>query len=342
MAREIPRSPWFGLQLSTLLPEIPIPSNTGTVGRIRCFRHVELPIDPTENDASPRELVQSLTSKAARRRVFRAAEIPLDLEDSTFAELLSDLSEVELRRVASQLRFAGQRTVFYYRVSDLPEVSPDGLTGPIGEEGSPGVYGPEIHTVVRDHGRIYVVCNVPEDGTQLTLSKENRPTTVATFEPRSELLAVRAPDRGTADGTLHAVLRDLDLSGSDRLSFLDDGFRGRFEDACVDGYSTILLRNTNTRDDTREIELRSDESDGRRVTDVRSDAVFHDLQQRSDTELASATGLVSVDTALRSEVHGETLHPRVSIGFPEGRVTFEQFVPEQILLEFDDTIRESL
>jgi hypothetical protein len=40
--------------------------------------------------------------------------------------------------------------------------------------------------------------------------------------------------------------------------------------------------------------------------------------------------------------HGEPLHPRVTIGFPDGWVAFEQFVPEQILIRFDDLVRDSL
>jgi hypothetical protein len=31
----------------------------------------------------------------------------------------------------------------------------------------------------------------------------------------------------------------------------------------------------------------------------------------------------------------------VTIIFPDGRARFEQFVPEQILIKFDDVIRES-
>jgi hypothetical protein len=34
--------------------------------------------------------------------------------------------------------------------------------------------------------------------------------------------------------------------------------------------------------------------------------------------------------------------PRVTIGLPGGRVTFEQFVPEEILIKFDDIVRQFL
>jgi len=305
---------------------------------------VDLPIDLTQTDASPQKLIRNLSSQAARRRVLQAADISIDVDDRSFADTLDELSQIELRRAASQLRFAGARTVYYYRVDGLRQVSPDGATGRVGDVGSPGAYGPEVQTAVRDHNRIYVVCNVPDTGsqTQLTISKENRPTTVATFKPRTQVLAVRASDEGTADATVQAVLSYLELDDAARISFHDTGFRGRFEDACVDGYSTLRLRNTNTRDNSKEIEIRSKESEADTVADVRTDAIVGDLLRRGDTELSTATGLVTVPTDVRSMEHGEPLHPRVTIGFPDGWVTFEQFVPEQILIEFDDLVRDSL
>lgn len=305
---------------------------------------MDLPIDPTQTDASPQQLIRNLPSKAARRRVLQASDISIDVDDRGFADTLNELSQIELRRAASQLRFAGARTVYYYRVDGLRQVSPDGATGRVGDVGSPGAYGPEVQTAVRDHNRIYVVCNVPDTGsqTQLTISKENRPTTVATFKPRTQLLAVRASDDGTADATVQAVLSYLELDDATRISFLDTGFRGRFEDACVDGYSTLRLGNTNSRDTSREIEIRSEESETGNVADVRTDAIVEDLLRRGDTELETATGLVTIPSDVRSMEHGGSLHPRVTIGFPDGWVTFEQFVPEQILIEFDNLVRNSL
>ena len=305
---------------------------------------MDLPIDPTDNDASPQELIQDLPSQAARRRVLQAADLSIDVTERSFAETLEELSQIELRRAASQLRFAGARTIHYYRVDGLQQVSPDGAIGRVGDKGSPGAYGPEVQKAIRDHDRIYIVCNVPETGsqTQLTLSKENRPTTVATFKPRTQLLAVRAPDNGTSDATAQAVTSYLDLDGAFRLSLLDNGFRGRFEDACVDGYSTLRLQNTNSMANTKEIEIRSKEPEDKAVSDVRPDAIVGDLLRRGDTELDTATGLISVPTAVRSPEHGELFHPRVTIRFPDGSVIFEQFVPEQILIEFDDIVRKSL
>ncbi|WP_224338212.1 hypothetical protein [Haloprofundus halobius] len=305
---------------------------------------MNLPLDPTQNDASPQELIQGLPSQAARRRVLQAAGISMDVDDRSFADALNELSQIQLRRAASQLQFAGARTVYYYRVDGLHQVSPEGATGRVGDAGSPGVYGSEVQTVTSEHDRIFVVCNVPETGSQaqLTLTKEDRPTTVATFKPRTQLLAVRAPDKGTADATVQAFKSYFELDDVTRVSFLDNGFRGRFEDACVDGYSTLRLQNTNAYDNTREIEVRSKEPKSGNISDVRVDSIVEDLLRRGDTELDAATGLVSLRTDVRSPKTGEPLHPRVTIGFAEGCVNFEQFVPEQILIAFDDVVRKAI
>lgn len=300
--------------------------------------------DPIGDKTSAHNLIQNLSTKAARRRVLQAADIAIDVDDKNFEEFLNELSEVELRRAVSELRFAGEPTVYYYRVDDLHRVSADDALGRANTESSSGAYGPDVETTIRDHDRIYVVCQVPETGsqTQLTLAPDDRETTVATFKPRSQLLAVRASDAEIADAAASAVSQYYGLDRAERISFLDAGIRGRFEDACVDGYSTLRLRNTSPRDSSQEIEVRSKDPEAGNVADVRTDAIVEDLLRRGDTELSAATGLVTVPTDVRSLEHGEPLHPRVTIGFPDGWVAFEQFVPEQILIEFDDLVRDSL
>ena len=304
---------------------------------------MNLPIDPTDNDISAQELIQNLPSQAARHRVLQASDIAIDVDDRTFTETLDELSQIELRRVVSQLQFAGKRTVYYYQIDGLRQVSPTDVSDRAGDGDSSGAYGSEVKTVIEDHDRMYLVCSVPETGTQaqLSFSEEDRETTVATFKPRSQLLAVRAPNETTADATVGAVMSYLELADRERISFLDGRFRGRFEDACVEGYSTLRLRNTNSDDHSTEIEVRSEKPEAGNVADVRNDAVVDDLFRRNDTQLHSATGLVSFPTEIHSAEAAHSLHPRVTIGFPDGRARFEQFVPEQILIKFDDVIRES-
>jgi len=305
---------------------------------------VDLPIDPTQNDASPTDLVRDLPSQAARRRVLQAADLSIDVDSRGFEETLDELSRIELHRVASQLRFAGGRTIHYYHADGLRQVTPDGATGRAGDVSSSGAYGPEIQTAVRDHNRIYIVCDVPDTGTQtqLTLSDADRSTTVATFEPHTPIIAVRAPDDDTASATMRAVVDYLDLDDASRVSFLDGGFRGRFENACVVGYSSVQLRTLSERHDASRIDIRPAESRQNSFTDVRGDDVVRDLLERDNTRLDEAEGLVTVSDEIRPAEPDGRFVPRVTIGFPDGRVRFEQFVPEQVLLTLDDVVRDSL
>lgn len=119
---------------------------------------------------------EDLPTRIARQRILQAADISVDVDDQSFTELLDELSQIELRRTASQLRFAGERTVHYYRIDGLRQVSPDGATGRAGDSTSSGAFGPEVKTAIRDRDRIYIVCDVPETGTQaqLSFSKKNR------------------------------------------------------------------------------------------------------------------------------------------------------------------------
>lgn len=304
--------------------------------------NVNPPIDPTQNDISPQELIQSLPTRTARRRVLQAAEIPIDVDNKNFESLLRELSEIELRRAVSELRFAGKPTVYYYWVSELHQLSSDDALGQDNNTTSSGAYGPYVEATIRDHSRVYIVCKVPETGSQTQLTPTDRDTTIATFKPRAQFISVRAPDDSSADATIQAVVNYLDLDDTTRISFLNAGFRGRFEDSCVDGYSTLRLRDMDPQDSSREIEVRSEDTKAGSVADVRDDAIVEELLQRGDTELNAATGLITVSTGVRSVEHDEALHPRVTIGFPDGLVTFEQFVPEQVLIEFDDLVRDSL
>jgi len=292
----------------------------------------------------PQDLIRDFPSQAALHRILQAVDISINVDDRSFLDLLDELSQIKLGRAASQLRFAGARTVYYYRIDGLCQISPDGATGRVGDVGSPGAYEPEAQTALRNYDRIYIVCNVPDTGsqTQLTISKENRPTTIATSKPKTQLLAVRAPDEGTADTTAQAVLNYLELDNAARISFLNTGFRDGFENTCVKGYSTLRLTNTNSRDSSKETEVRSKESERGRIGDIDTDTIVEDLLQHEDIEINEATGLVDISSNICSMEHDEPLHPRVTIGFIDGWVTFDQFVPEKVLIQCDNTVRSSV
>ena len=91
-----------------------------------------------------------------------------------------------------------------------------------------------------------------------------------------------------------------------------------------------------------QIAFRSKESEAGELTDVREDAVVETLLRKKHLELNAATGLISLTTGINSSDMETPFDPRVTIGLPGGRVTFEQFVPEEILIKFDDIVRQFL
>jgi hypothetical protein len=104
---------------------------------------MNLPIDHTDNDISAQELIQNLPSQAARRRVLQASDIAIDVDGRTFTETLDELSQIELRRVVSQLQFAGKRTVYYYQIDNLRQVSPTDVSDRAGDGDSSGAMAPK-------------------------------------------------------------------------------------------------------------------------------------------------------------------------------------------------------
>jgi len=54
-----------------------------------------------------------------------------------------------------------------------------------------------------------------------------------------------------------------------------------------------------------------------------------DLVERESTRLNEAKGLVAVSEGICPPKSNSRFEPRVTIGFPDGRVRFEQFVPDQ-------------
>lgn len=104
---------------------------------------------------------------------------------------------------------------------------------------------------------MYVVCSVPESGAQaeLSVSEDVRVTTVVTFDPGTDLLAIRADDADLATGTVHALRDHPDLSEWTTVSFLDDEFQGRFEDAAVAAYEQLSPRVTSVSASTERIDV---------------------------------------------------------------------------------------
>jgi hypothetical protein len=239
--------------------------------------------------------------------------------------------------------------VYYYRIDGLNRVSPDEIVGTEGRVDLEGAYGPEVKTVIREKDRIYIVCGVPDidsqehsEGTQtqLAISERSRLTTVAVFKPRTGSLAVRASDEGAAEATVRAVLNHLRVGGSERISFLENGVRSQFEKTCIEAYSTIRVRNTSSEENSKEIIIRSKETSRKAIADIRNDNIVNDLLFRDDTELKTATALISAPTRTVSDETGSPLSPRATVGFTDGHLGFEQFVPESVLISFDNMVRQ--
>lgn len=296
---------------------------------------MSFPVAPPADDATPSELLLELPSRAALRRALAAADISDELDDDDDPEqFLGELSQVELRQAAVQARCAAPQTVHYFRLPDLPSASPselDDLT-------DSGGFGGQVRAVEELHDRVYVVCSVPEDGTQaqLSVSEDARVTTVATFNPGTNLLAVRADDSDLAAGTVQALRDHPDLSEWTSVSFRDDGFRGRFEDAAVAAYEQLSLSVTSVEAGTERIDVTGEERGDSGRADVRGDEVVDDLLSRSDTERRTAQVRLSLRTA-------DTIppNPTVRIDFDESSVEFRQWVPERTLIQLDCVIQDA-
>ena len=290
--------------------------------------NMPFPVSPTADDVTPSELLLELPSRAALRRALAAADIADELEDGDDPEqFLDELSQVELRQAAAQVRYAARQTVHYFRLPGLASVSPSKIEDLIDSGG----FGGQVRAVEELHDRVYVVCSVPESGTQaqLSVSEDARVTTVATFDPGTDLLAVRADDADLAAGTVQALRDHPDLTEWTAVSFREDGFQGRFEDVAVAGYEQLSLRVTTVSANTERIDVTGVEQGSGRA-DVRYDDVVDDLISRADTERSEAQ--------LRLALRGQNTipaNPSVRIDFDDDSITFLQWVPEDTLHQLD-------
>lgn len=293
------------------------------------------PVDPTVRDVSSEQLLLELPSRAALRRALAAAGVVDELDDDDDLErFLDGLSQVELRQTANQARYAVPQTVHYFRVPGLPDVSPSELDDLTESNG----FGGQVRAVKELHDRVYVVCSVPEDGTQaqLSVSEDARVTTVATFDPGTDLLAVRADDSDLAAGTVQALRDRPDLSEGTSVSFRDDGFRGRFENAAVAAYEQLSLSVPPDETGTERIDVTGGERADSGRAGVRGDDVVADLLSRGDTERSTAQVRLSLRTT-------DTMpsDPSVRINFDESSVEFHQWVPERTLIELDRVVSDA-
>lgn len=291
---------------------------------------MDLPVDPTTTDANPRAIIQSLPNWAALRRVVHAAPVDIDVDSrDSIDEFIEELNLVQARTLASQIRFAAPRRIFYYRVPELASLQIEDFGGEI-DSTRAGAYGPETRAFVHDHDRVYVICSVPPGGTQaqLSLDESSREIVIATFGPGSELLAVRASSVEIADGARSAVLSRFGISRGDRLS--PTVLRDQFGAETVAAYTRLTFDGIGRQMVTDWIEVSAgNQADG--VEDLRRDDVVMALFHRSDLELTEAQAVLEIGEALS-----------ISLLYHESRIDIRRFIPERTLIKLDQAVATAM
>jgi len=293
-----------------------------------------LPVDPTVDDPSTAELLQSLPSDAAFRRVLAAIDLdPAMADDVDREHVVADLSEVDRRRAAAQVRFAAPRTLHCFEVPALRGTGVDDLRARV----DPDAFGPQLRAVEEAHNRVYAVCSVPEGGaqSQLTVTEQARETTVAAFDPGSPMLSIRAENAELAEATLGALLTDSEPDDAMPLAFSDDAVRERFENTLVHSYTSLTLVPTADGSETEDIVLNTRASD-ETMPDFRDDDFTEELLGIPGLERAQARLLLDPSVAI-SSLQDESII-RIEVGFREGTISFKRFLPEATIIKLERAV----
>lgn len=291
-----------------------------------------IPVDPTVSDPSPAELLAALPSDSAFKRVLASIGIePTRAERGTREHVVAELSEVDRVRAAAQVRFAGPGTFHFYGVPTLGRLA----TSDLGSRVDADAFGPQLRAVEEHHDRVYAVCSVPEGGTQaqLSVAEEQRETTVATFDPGSELLTVRASGAEVADATFRVVLSDTEQEPADRLPLWEDSVRGLFDDACLSSYSGLVFSPTRDGAATDRIDITAKDAEDGSPRDLREDTVVQDLIGNGSVALSAGRGLL--DSATITPAIADEPPVGCTIDFVEGHLTLERFEPEAVLIALE-------
>lgn len=298
-----------------------------------------LPVDPTVSDPPPAELLERLPSDVAFQRVLAAIRIdPERAGRGDRTQVIAELSEVDRGRAAAQVRFAAPRTLHYYRVPALGRLDAAELTDRV----KPDAFGAQFRAVEEHHDRVYAVCSVPEGGAQaqISVSEAQRETTVATFEPGSELLAVRASDVAVADATVGAVLSGAEQQGAERLALWEDSVRGLFEDACLSSYGGLVFTPTSDASATERIDIGAKDTGDGPPRDLREDSFVQDLLREGSLVLSEGRAVLDSDV-IEPAIAGEAAIG-CSIDFAGGYLSLDRFEPESVLIALDKTIETVL
>lgn len=283
------------------------------------------PLDLQDN-LSPIAVLESVPNRAALKRVFSEVEgLFIPDPDLDFEDFVADHNPVEIRQLTSEIKFAHQNQIYYYRVPGLGEIS---FEEPHQEpkQKTTGMVGAETTWVAHEHDRAYIGCSVPEESGQQQFGwdEDIRETAIAVVKPGCDLLAVRASGPGVAADARRAVVNEAGTEFGEKVSATV--FETDFAARAIDKYRQIEFTSTAVTSPIADLTISTDytEEVNQNLLD---DEVVETLDNRPDIQMDCA----HVDLSL---IAGE----KVTVSYSDSSIEFQRFVPESWLLAVDDAI----
>ena len=292
---------------------------------------MKLPVDPTTEDASAEAIIRAVDTQGLLSAALQATDIDADSSWER-DRLIAELSPVEHERLADQVRYAAPQTTHYFQLPGLEQVSAP-MFDELVEASS---YGVQLREVDELFERTYLVFSVPEGGaqSQLSVSEEDRHTTVATFDQGFDVLAVRAPTPESAVATSGKLASISSIDSANRLDFLEPEFLASLESSLVQGYDQLTLGVRRPTAYTDQIELSSDEPNAEEG--VLQDDVVRSLLDQPDIHRVSGRGVLSLSG---TEADSECRRTSVEIDFDSGVIHYRTAVSELTMVSVDRSIQ---
>jgi hypothetical protein len=279
-----------------------------------------------QEDPSPVAVLESVPNRTALKRVFQEID-GLSIPDPNldFEDFVADHNPVEIRQLVSEIQFAHQNQIYYYRVPGLGQVS---FEEPNREpkQTTTGMVGAETIWVTHEHDRTYIGCSVPEESGQQQLgwAEDARETVITVVKPECSILAIRASDAGAAADARRAIVDEAGTEFGEELpaTILETEFAAR----AIEKYRQVGFTSMAATSPIADLTISTDYT-GEVNHDLLDDEVVESLESHSDIQLDRAR----VDL---SPVAGET----VTVFYTDSSIEFHRFVPESWLLAVDDAI----
>lgn len=302
---------------------------TGLPVPVKCSA-VEFPVDPTTTDASAEAVLRGVNTPGLLTAALQVTDIDADASWER-DRLISELSPVDRERLANEIRYAAPRTIHYFRLSGLEQLT----TSTLEERLEDTSYGAQLHAIDELFERNYLIFSVPDSGTQsqLSVSGANRHTTVASFDPGSNILAVRAPTPESAEVTSGKLIGVGPIESATRLDFLEPEFLSELESNFVRGYHRLTLGVSQETAHTDQIELSSDEP---ATADLLQDDVARSLLDRPDVFRIAGRGVLDV-TDCRD--NSDPSRPTVDIDYTNGVIEYRTVPSESTMVSVDRAIQ---